>query len=118
MDLFTVPTVTFSVLYCFFIISHERRSILHFNITKHPTSLWIVQQLREAFPLDSAPKFLIFDRDAKYGLQVPVAVRSLNISPVHTSFESPHGRMPSRSAGLEAAIGTYWTTSSRLMKAT
>ena len=89
MDFFTVPTVTFSVLHCFFIISHDRRRILHFNVTKYPTSLWIVQQLREAFPFDSAPKYLIFDRDTKYGLQVPAAVRSLNISPVQTAFESP-----------------------------
>src|SRR6266566_7972033 len=53
MDFFTVPTVTFSVLYCFFVISHDRRRILHFNVTKHPASLWIVQQLREAFPFES-----------------------------------------------------------------
>jgi len=86
MDFFTVSTVTFRVLYCFFIIRHDRRSILHFNVSEHPTSLWIVRQLREAFPFDSAPKFLIFDRDAKYGLQVPAAVRSLDISPVQTSF--------------------------------
>src|SRR6266436_3965551 len=45
MDFFTVPTITFGVLYCFFVISHDRRRILHFNITKHPTSSWIVQQL-------------------------------------------------------------------------
>lgn len=45
MDFFTVPTVTFGMLYCFFVISHERRKILHFNVTKHPTSTWIVQQL-------------------------------------------------------------------------
>jgi len=89
MDFFTVPTVTFGVLYCFFVISHERRRILHFNITKHPTSLWIVQQLRETFPFDSTSRFLLFDRDAKYGLEVPVAVRSLSIHPVRTSFESP-----------------------------
>jgi hypothetical protein len=48
MDFFTVPTITFGVLYCFFVISHDRRRILHFNITKHPTSSWITQQLREA----------------------------------------------------------------------
>src|SRR5258708_13396307 len=48
MDFFTVPTITFSSLYCSFVISHDRRRILHFNVTKHPTSLWIVQQLREA----------------------------------------------------------------------
>lgn len=89
MDFFTVPTVTFSVLYCLFVISHDRRRILHCNVTRHPTSLWIVQQLREAFPFDSAPRFLIFDRDAKYGLEVPAAVHSLKMSPVRTSFESP-----------------------------
>ena len=89
MDFFTVPTITFDVLYCFFIIGHDRRRILHFNVTKHPTSFWTVQQLREAFPFGSAPRFVIFDRDAKYGLEIPVAVRSLGISPVRTSFESP-----------------------------
>ncbi len=89
MDFFTVPTISFGVLYCFFVISHDRRRILHFNVTNHPTSLWIVQQLREAFPFESAPRFLIFDWDAKYGLEVPAAVRSLKISPVRTSFESP-----------------------------
>jgi hypothetical protein len=50
------------VLYCFFIISHDRRRILHLNVTKHPTSGWIIQQLREAFPFGSAPRFLIFER--------------------------------------------------------
>jgi len=89
MDFFTVPTITFGVLYCFFVISHDRRRILHFNVTKHQTSLWTVQQLREAFPFGSAPRFLIFDRDGKYGLEVPAAVRSLRMSPVRTSFESP-----------------------------
>jgi putative transposase len=85
MDFFTVPTITFGVLCCFFVISHDRRRILHCNVTNHPTSLWTVQQLREAFPFESAPRFLIFDRDAKYGLEV----RSMKIRPVRTSFESP-----------------------------
>src|ERR1700736_4051276 len=89
MDFFTVPTITFGVLYCFFVISHDRRRILHLNVTKHLTSMWIVQQLREAFPFGSAPRFLIFDRDAKYGLEVSWAGRSLKMSPVRTSFESP-----------------------------
>ena len=89
MDFFAAPTITFGVLYCFFVISHDRRRILHFNVTKHPTSSWIIQQLREAFPFESASKFLMFDRDAKYGLEVPVAVRCLKINPVRTSFESP-----------------------------
>jgi putative transposase len=89
MDFFTVPTITFSALYCFFVISHDRRRILHFNITKHPISSWIVQLLREAFPFGSAPRFVIFDRHAKYGLEVPAAVRSLQVNPLRTSFESP-----------------------------
>jgi len=89
MDFFTVPTITFSVIYCFFVIAHNRRRILHFNPTKHPTSFWVVQQLREAFPFGSAPRFLLFDRDGKYGFEVPAAIRSLRITPVQTSFESP-----------------------------
>src|ERR1700674_759658 len=89
MDFFAVPTITFGVLYGFFVISHDRRRILHFNVTKHPTSSWIIQQLREAFPFESTLRFLIFDRDAKYGLEVPAAIRTLKMSPVRTSFESP-----------------------------
>src|SRR5215468_246449 len=89
MDFFTVPTITFGVLYCFFVISHDRRRILHFNLTKHPTSAWISQQLREAFPFGAAPRFLIHDRDAKYGTEVSAAIRSLKINAVWTSFESP-----------------------------
>jgi putative transposase len=67
MDLFTVPTITFGFLYRFFVIGHDRRRILHFNVTNHPTSMWIVPQLREAFPFEATPRFLVFDRDAEYG---------------------------------------------------
>ena len=59
MDFFTVPTLTFGVLYCFFVIAHNRRRILHFNVTRHPTSEWVAQQLREAFPYESVPSHLI-----------------------------------------------------------
>ena len=55
MDFFTVPTLSFGVLYCFFVIAHDRRRILHCNVVKHPSSVWVSQQLREAFPCDSAP---------------------------------------------------------------
>jgi putative transposase len=89
MEFFTVPTITFGVLYCFFIIAHGRPRILHLNVTKHPTSLWVAQQLREAFPFESAPRFLLFDRDGKYGMEVPAVIRSLTIAPHRTSFESP-----------------------------
>jgi hypothetical protein len=65
MDFFTVPRLTFGVLYCFFIIAHDRRRILRFNVTRNPSSLWIVQQMREAWPYSRAERFLLFDRDAK-----------------------------------------------------
>ena len=84
MDFFAVPTVTFGVLYGFFVIGHDRRRILHFNVTKHPTSSWIIQQLREAFPFGAVPRFLIHDRDAKYGTEVPAAIPSLKINAVRT----------------------------------
>jgi putative transposase len=53
MTLANLPTITFGLLYCLFVMGHDRRRILHFNVTKHPASQWIVQQLREAFPFDS-----------------------------------------------------------------
>jgi hypothetical protein len=62
-DFFTIPTLTFHVLYCYFVIDHRRRRILHFNTTAHPTSDWIVQQLREALPLPCAYRYMVFDRD-------------------------------------------------------
>jgi len=89
MDFFTVPTVTFNLLYCFFIISHDRRRIRHLNVTRHPTSNWIVQQLREAFPYEVVPKFLVFDHDPKYGFAVPATIESMQITPLRTSIGSP-----------------------------
>jgi putative transposase len=76
MDFFTVPTVTFRLLYCFFVISHDRRQILHFNVTRHPTSSSVIQQLREAFLFEAGSIFLIFDRDSKFSLEVAAAVHS------------------------------------------
>ena len=89
MDFFTVPTITFGMLYCFFILGHDRPRILYSHVTRRPASLWVVQQLREAFPYATAPRFLIFDRDAMYGTEVPAAIRSMKIKCVRTSFESP-----------------------------
>ncbi len=89
MDFFTVPTFTFGVLYCFFVIAHDRRQILHFNVTQNPTSAWVVQQLREAFPYRSPPRHMILDRDAKFSLDVAAAVRVMGSQPLRTSFRSP-----------------------------
>jgi putative transposase len=89
MDFFTVPTLTFGVLCCFFVVAHNRRRILHCNVTKYPSSAWVIQQLREAFPYDSAPKFLIFDRGANFNEEVVRTVKSFDIQPKRTSFRSP-----------------------------
>jgi putative transposase len=73
------------------LLRHQSRSSAHPVLQRHKASdkLVDVQQLREALPFGSAPRFVIFDRDAKYGLEVPAAVRSLSVSPVRTSFASP-----------------------------
>jgi transposase InsO family protein len=89
MDFFTVPTLTFRVLYCFFIIEHGRRKILHFNVTEHPTSAWIVQQLRDAFPESCAYRYAIFDRDSKFGTDVIDLLESSGVKPKRTSPLSP-----------------------------
>jgi putative transposase len=88
MDFFPAPAITFGVL-CFFIISHDRRRILHVNVTKHPTGGWIIQQLREAFPFEASHKYLIFDRDQKFGFELIAAVKTTRIIPKRTSFRSP-----------------------------
>ena len=75
MDFFTVPTATFRVLFVFLVLSHDRRRILHWNITEHPTEEWTVQQLREAFPWDEAPRYLIRDRDAIFGKGVSATIK-------------------------------------------
>jgi transposase InsO family protein len=89
MDFFTVPTLTFGVLYGFFVISHDRRRILHFGVTRHPASAWVSQQLRNAFPDDSAPQYLIFDRGSSFNEEVISIMKSFGIKPKRTSFRSP-----------------------------
>jgi transposase InsO family protein len=89
MDFFTVPTATFRVLYCFFVIAHGRRKILHFNVTGHPTCAWIVQQLREAFPEDRAPQYLVLDRDGKFNGEVATMLEYLGSGLIRTAYRCP-----------------------------
>ncbi len=67
VDFFTVPTATFRVLYVFVVLARDRRRVLHFNVPEHPTAAWTTQQVVEAFPEASAPKYLMRDRDQIYG---------------------------------------------------
>ena len=89
MDFFSVPTITFNVLYVFFLIGHDRRRVLHFNVTRHSTSAWTAQQLREAFPYEPPAEFLLLDHDAKYGTEVFAAIHAMNIKPVRTAVGCP-----------------------------
>ena len=76
MDFFTVPTALFRVLFVFVVLSHDRRRVVHFNVTEHPTAEWTAQQIREAFPWDEAPRYLIRDRDAIFGKEVIAVARA------------------------------------------
>ena len=88
-DFFTVPTVTFRLLYCFFVIEHDRRKILHFNVTSHPNAEWVVQQLRETFPEAEPYRYVIFDRDAKFSAEVVDFLTATGLKPKRTSVASP-----------------------------
>jgi putative transposase len=89
MDFFAVPTITFKLLYCFFVIAHDRRGILHFNVTAHPTAEWVCQQLRDAFPNDGRCKYAILDRDSKFNTEALELLKSSAIEPIRTSIRSP-----------------------------
>jgi transposase InsO family protein len=89
MDFFTVPTINFRILYVLLILSHDRRRIVHFNITRNPTAAWTMQQVREAFPWNTTPKYLIRDRDSIYGNIFRQGVADMGIEQIVTAYKSP-----------------------------
>ena len=90
MDFFTVPTLTFGVLYCFFVIAHDRRRILHCNVTRNPSVLWVGVQLRAVWQEGEEPqRFLLFDRDSKFAGDVVSLVKAMGSQPLRTAFRSP-----------------------------
>jgi len=111
-DFFTVPTVTFQLLYCFFVIEHGRRKILHFNTTRHPTAEWVVQQLREAFPEAVPYRYAIFDHDSKFDAEVIGFLMATGLKPKQRAFRRP-GKMGSRKDGWGVFGARSWTMSSR-----
>jgi transposase InsO family protein len=88
MDFFVVPTATFKLLYAWFVLDHGRRRVLHFNVTAHPGSAWVIQQLRDAFP-DPMHRHLIFDNDAIFSAEVARSISGLGMRPKRTSLQSP-----------------------------
>ena len=101
IDFFTVPTIRFHVLYVFLILAHDRRRIIHFNVTSHPTAEWTGQQLREAFPFDQFPRYLLRDRDAIFGNDFRDQVQDMGIHEVLSTPRSPWQR-----AYVERVIGS------------
>src|SRR5271166_463173 len=89
IDFFTVPTATFRVLFLFVVLSHERRRVVHFGVTEHPTQEWTLQQMREAFPWDQAPRYVLRDRDAIYGRDFAAMTRDMGMEEVLTAPRSP-----------------------------
>jgi transposase InsO family protein len=94
MDFLVVPTVTYRLLYVLVIITHERRKVVHFNITEAPTAAWTAQQVINAFPEDTAPKYLLRDRDCIYGVAFDQRVDGMGITQKriapHSPWQSPY----------------------------
>lgn len=89
IDFFTVPTATFRVLFVLVILAHHRRRVAHFNVTEHPTAAWTAQQIVEAFPEETAPRFLLRDRDQIYGEEFRRRIVGMKIEEVITAARSP-----------------------------
>jgi putative transposase len=89
LDLFTVPTVRLRVLFVLVVLAHHRRRVVHFNVTEHPTACWTAQQIVDAFPNESAPSYLLRDRDHVYGEQFRHRVKGMQIEEVLTAPRSP-----------------------------
>ena len=94
IDFFTVPTATFRVLYVFFVLAHDRRRVLHFNVTEFPSAQWTGQQIIEAFPEDTAPRYMVRDRDGIYGEQFRRRIEGIGIEEVLTAPQSSVPPMP------------------------
>ncbi|PYU24674.1 MAG: transposase [Acidobacteria bacterium] len=98
---FTGSCLRFQVLYVFLVLAHDRRRIVHCNVTAHPTAQWTGQQLREAFPFEQLPRYLLRDRDAIFGHAFRDQVRDMGIREVRCTPRSPWQR-----AYVERVIGS------------
>ena len=89
IDFLVVPSIRFKMLFVFVVLSHDRRKVIHFNVTANPTAQWTAQQIVEAFPWDTAPKYLLRDRDKFFGKLFQSRVNSMGIEEVLTAYRSP-----------------------------
>jgi putative transposase len=89
IDMFVVATATFRLLYAVIVLGHDRRRIIHFDVTQNPTQVWLARQITEAFPWDTAPRFLLRDRDRSYGQVFRDRICMMGIKEVVTAARSP-----------------------------
>ncbi len=89
IDFFTVPTATFRVLFGFVVLAHDRRRVLHVGVTEQPSAEWTARQLVDTFPYETAPRYLVRDRDRVYGLHFRTTMKSMGIAEVITAARSP-----------------------------
>lgn len=89
IDFFSVPTINFKLLHVLVFLSHGRRKIIHYNITQNPSSEWCSQQLKNALYNCEQPKYLIRDRDCRFGNLFKQTVASFGIRDVVTAYRSP-----------------------------
>ena len=89
VDFLIVPTLNFHLLHVFIVLSHYRRRVLHFNVAAAPSAAWTAQQLREAFPFTSPPKYLRRDRDSIYGRLFQRRAEALGLEEVRITPRSP-----------------------------
>jgi putative transposase len=101
VDMFVVATATFRLLYTVIVLGHDRRRIIHFNVTQNPTQVWLARQMTEAFPWDTAPRYLLRDRDAAYGSAFRGRLQAMGIKEVVTARRSPW-----QNAYVERVIGS------------
>src|SRR6202043_1003022 len=89
IDMFVMASASFRLLYVMIILAHDRRKIVRFDVTRNPTASWLARQVTEAFPWDTAPRYLLRDRDASYGQDFRRRVDAMGISEVVTASRSP-----------------------------
>ncbi len=89
VDFFVVSTIRNTVLFAFLVLAHDRRRVIHFNVTQHPTAKWTAQQIVEAFPWDTTPRYLLRDRDSIYGIVFQDRVENMSIKEVKIAPRSP-----------------------------
>ncbi len=101
-DFFVVPTATFRVLYVFFVLAHDRRRVLHFNVTTNPYEAWTAQQIVETFPEEPSKKYLIRDNDSIYGAAFQARLKAIGIEDTPTAPRSPW-----QNPYAERMVGTF-----------